>query len=61
MSKNMTDWLNSFGFTFHEYDRPITDEEKIDLLETKLQYCVDNENYERAARLRDEIKILKNT
>lgn len=61
MSNNMIDWLNSFGFAFHEYDRPMTNEEKIDLLETKLQYCVDIENYERAARLRDEIKKLKNT
>jgi hypothetical protein len=59
MSQNMADWLNSFGFAFHEYDRPMTNEEKIDLLETKLQYCVDTENYERAARLRDEIKKLK--
>jgi protein-arginine kinase activator protein McsA len=62
MSQNTVDWLNkTFGFGFDDYDRPMTNEEKIDLLETKLQYCVDTENYERAARLRDEIKKLKNT
>lgn len=62
MSQNTVDWLNrTFCYGFDDYDRPMTNEEKIDLLETKLQYCVDNENYERAARLRDEIKILKNT
>jgi len=55
------DWLNYLMFASHEYDSPMTSEEKIDLLETKLQYCVDIENYERAARLRDEIKKLKNT
>ena len=61
MSQNTVDWLNkTFGFGFDDYDRPMTNEEKIDLLETKLQYCVDTENYERAARLRDEIKKLKN-
>lgn len=59
MTKGMADWLNSFGFAFHEYDRPMTNEEKIDLLETKLEYCLETENYERAARLRDEIAELK--
>lgn len=64
MSQNTVDWLNKiFGPATDsaDYDRPMTNEEKIDLLETKLQYCVDTENYERAARLRDEIKKLKNT
>lgn len=40
-------------------NREITKEEKLDLLNTKLQYCVDTENYERAARLRDMIAELK--
>ena len=55
------DDLNNQPITNKQRILTSTDEEKIDLLETKLQYCVDNENYERAARLRDEIKILKNT
>jgi protein-arginine kinase activator protein McsA len=59
ISDVMANWLNSCGFVVHGYDRPITNEEKIDLLETKLQYCVEIENYERAARLRDEIAELK--
>jgi protein-arginine kinase activator protein McsA len=37
----------------------MTTEEKLDLLETKLEYCVEHEEYERAARLRDEIAELK--
>jgi excinuclease UvrABC helicase subunit UvrB len=42
-----------------ELNRPPTIEEKIDLLTLKLEKCVENENYERAARLRDEIAVLK--
>ena len=43
----------------HFPNREMTVEEKVDLLNTKLQYCLETENYERAANLRDMIAELK--
>jgi hypothetical protein len=65
---NMNDIEDFFSFVSgissprknkHFPNREITKEEKIDLLNTKLQYCLDTEDYERAARLRDMIAELK--
>jgi len=57
ISPSILSFIDPYGF----YNRmsPMTTEEKIDLLGTKLEYCVEREEYERAARLRDEIISLK--
>jgi excinuclease UvrABC helicase subunit UvrB len=57
ISPSILKFIDPYG-TYNRMS-PMTTEEKIDLLETKLEYCIEHEEYERAARLRDEIAELK--
>lgn len=41
------------------FDKPLTTEERIPLLRSKLQEAIEEENYEAAARYRDEIRALE--
>lgn len=43
------------------FDKPLTIEERVSLLRSKLQEAISEENYEEAARYRDEIRALEKT
>ena len=47
------------GQTASLFDRPLTTEERIPLLRSKLQEAIGEEDYEAAARYRDEIRALE--